>query len=89
MLVGLWIRFTIAESPEFQKIKDNGAVGRIPYLVPVTWKDGWPVLGEDGKVVSKQGNVGPGFSITLKDANGKGVTAKTGEAVGVNQSTRT
>jgi beta-xylosidase len=30
--------------------KDNGAVGRIPYLVPVTWKDGWPVLGEDGKV---------------------------------------
>ena len=30
--------------------KDNGAVGRIPYLVPVTWKDGWPVLGKDGKV---------------------------------------
>jgi beta-xylosidase len=29
--------------------KDNAAVGRIPYLVPVTWKDGWPVLGEDGK----------------------------------------
>ncbi|HSH96277.1 MAG TPA: family 43 glycosylhydrolase [Roseimicrobium sp.] len=27
--------------------KDNGAVGRIPYLVPVTWKDGWPVLGSD------------------------------------------
>jgi beta-xylosidase len=30
--------------------KDNAAVGRIPYLVPVTWKDGWPVLGQDGKV---------------------------------------
>lgn len=30
--------------------KDNGAVGRIPYLVPVSWKDGWPVLGKDGKV---------------------------------------
>src|SRR4051812_4523151 len=29
--------------------KDNAAVGRIPYLVPVTWKDGWPMLGEDGK----------------------------------------
>jgi beta-xylosidase len=29
--------------------KDNAAVGRIPYLVPVTWKDGWPVLGEIGK----------------------------------------
>lgn len=30
--------------------RDNGAVGRIPYLVPVTWQDGWPVLGENGKV---------------------------------------
>jgi len=29
---------------------DRGAVGRIPYLVPVTWKDGWPVLGVNGKV---------------------------------------
>ena len=30
--------------------RDNGAVGRIPYLVPVEWKDGWPVLGVNGKV---------------------------------------
>lgn len=30
--------------------RDFGAVGRIPYLVPVAWKDGWPVLGQDGKV---------------------------------------
>lgn len=30
--------------------RDNGSVGRIPYLVPVTWKDGWPILGIDGKV---------------------------------------
>jgi beta-xylosidase len=30
--------------------RDYGAVGRIPYLVPVQWKDGWPVLGVDGKV---------------------------------------
>lgn len=30
--------------------RDYGAVGRTPYLVPVTWKDGWPVLGTDGKV---------------------------------------
>lgn len=29
---------------------DRGAVGRIPYLVPVTWEDGWPVLGVDGEV---------------------------------------
>jgi beta-xylosidase len=30
--------------------RDYGAVGRIPYLVPVEWKDGWPVLGDNGKV---------------------------------------
>ncbi len=30
--------------------RDYGAVGRIPYLVPVKWEDGWPVLGVDGKV---------------------------------------
>jgi beta-xylosidase len=30
--------------------RDFGAVGRIPYLVPVKWEDGWPILGIDGKV---------------------------------------
>lgn len=30
--------------------RDFGAVGRIPYLVPVKWEDGWPVLGVNGKV---------------------------------------
>jgi len=31
--------------------RDFGAVGRIPYLVPVQWVDGWPVLGNPaGKV---------------------------------------
>lgn len=30
--------------------RDYGAVGRIPYLVPVKWKEGWPVLGNEGKV---------------------------------------
>ena len=30
--------------------QDHGAVGRIPYLVPVKWVDGWPVLGTNGKV---------------------------------------
>jgi beta-xylosidase/alpha-L-arabinofuranosidase len=30
--------------------QDCGAVGRVPYLVPVKWEDGWPVLGENGKV---------------------------------------
>ena len=30
--------------------RDFGAVGRIPYLVPVKWEDGWPVLGINAKV---------------------------------------
>lgn len=30
--------------------RDYGSVGRIPYLVPVKWVEGWPVLGVDGKV---------------------------------------
>lgn len=30
--------------------QDSGAVGRIPYLVPMKWVDGWPVFGTDGKV---------------------------------------
>ena len=30
--------------------QDHGAVGRIPILVPVKWKDGWPVFGVDGKI---------------------------------------
>ncbi len=30
--------------------QDHGAVGRIPFLVPVKWVDGWPIMGADGKV---------------------------------------
>ncbi|MBU3820958.1 glycoside hydrolase 43 family protein [Flavobacteriaceae bacterium XHP0103] len=30
--------------------QDHGSVGRIPYLVPVKWEDGWPIIGVDGKV---------------------------------------
>jgi len=30
--------------------RDYGSVGRIPYLVPVKWEDGWPALGVNGKV---------------------------------------
>jgi beta-xylosidase len=33
--------------------RDFGAVGRIPYLVPVKWENGWPVLGENGKAPEK------------------------------------
>lgn len=30
--------------------RDYGAVGRIPYLVPMKWEKGWPVMGVEGKV---------------------------------------
>jgi beta-xylosidase len=30
--------------------RDYGSVGRIPYIVPLKWVDGWPVIGVDGKV---------------------------------------
>lgn len=37
--------------------RDYGAVGRIPYLVPVKWENDWPVLGIDGKVPKKLSNL--------------------------------
>ena len=33
--------------------QDHGAVGRIPVLVPVTWQDGWPMMGVNGKAPLK------------------------------------
>lgn len=38
---GLWFAYLF---------RDFGAVGRIPYIVPMKWEDGWPVIGVDGKV---------------------------------------
>lgn len=29
--------------------QDHDAVGRIPYILPVKWEDGWPIVGIDGK----------------------------------------
>ncbi|GAT63425.1 glycoside hydrolase family 43 protein [Paludibacter jiangxiensis] len=30
--------------------QDHGSVGRIPYLVPMKWENGWPVIGVNGKL---------------------------------------
>lgn len=55
--------------------KDDGAIGRIPYLEPVTWSDGWPVIGNDGTDVSKNGaaykkpNVGQSYPRTALPTN--------------------
>ncbi len=53
--------------------RDSGAVGRIPYLVPVSWQDGWPVMGVGGKVPQKLGftveNKGLGGIVTSDEFN--------------------
>lgn len=50
--------------------QDHFAVGRIPYLLPVSWEDEWPMLGVDGKV-PKQFEVEIPWVIRIpnKDAN--------------------
>lgn len=30
--------------------QDSGAIGRVPFLMTARWEDGWPVLGENGRV---------------------------------------
>ncbi len=30
--------------------QDHGAVGRIPFIIPMKWENDWPVIGVDGKV---------------------------------------
>jgi len=43
----------IVDTPEGEwysvLFQDSGAAGRIPVLVPVTWKDGYPIFGKEGK----------------------------------------
>lgn len=48
--------------------RDSGAVGRIPYLVPVSWQNGWPVMGVGGKVPQK-------LSFTVEDKGLKGIVS--------------
>ncbi|WP_194776791.1 glycoside hydrolase family 43 protein [Pararhodonellum marinum] len=55
--------------------RDYGGVGRIPYLVPVRWEEGWPVLGVEGKVpdeldLPKNGSLIPGI-VASDDFNRK------------------
>lgn len=33
--------------------QDHGAVGRVPHIIPVEWRDGWPVAGGSGTVAGK------------------------------------
>ncbi len=50
--------------------QDHGAVGRVPYLVPVHWVDGWPVLGDHGQVpaaLNLPASTGPSPGIVASD----------------------
>jgi beta-xylosidase len=46
---------------------DNGPFGRFPSLQPVTWENGWPMVGIDGKAVItyKKPNVGREYPMTI------------------------
>jgi len=37
------------------QFQDHGAVGRIPTVQPVSWEDGWPVMGQAGKPMQMVG----------------------------------
>jgi len=45
---------------------DSGPFGRFPSLQPVTWVDGWPMVGVDGHgvIIYKKPNVGKAYPIT-------------------------
>ncbi len=54
--------------------QDHGAVGRVPFMVPVKWQDGWPVLGDGGKAplslnipAGKNSFMGGAFGIVASD----------------------
>jgi len=44
--------FTLPDEKNWAAVlfQDHGAVGRIPYVLPVEWVDGWPMPGVKGKV---------------------------------------
>lgn len=50
------------------KFRDYGAVGRIPYLIPMEWVDGWPVFGTNGVVPDT-------LDIEVKNINASGIVA--------------
>ena len=43
---GAWIHTVFGED-WFLHFQDKGCYGRVVHLQPVTWKDNWPVMGED------------------------------------------
>lgn len=46
---------------------DSGPFGRFPSLQPVTWEDGWPMVGVDGRAVVtyRKPNIGKTYSVEV------------------------
>ncbi|RQO65242.1 beta-xylosidase [Pedobacter sp. KBW06] len=61
-------------------MQDRGAIGRVPNLEPVTWVDGWPMLGENGKGVEtyKKPDVGKTYPIVVPATSEDFAAAKLG-----------
>ena len=60
--------------------RDLGAVGRVPYMVPVQWQDGWPVLGVDHRApdtvaLPASGGLSPGIVASDEFSRRKGEPA--------------
>ena len=64
---------SIFETPEGKwygyLFKDNGGVGRIPYLMEVTWNDGWPAAtgGKAPSTLELSNPVNPGYNMVTSD----------------------
>ncbi|WP_443938731.1 glycoside hydrolase family 43 protein [Pedobacter sp. MW01-1-1] len=65
---------------------DRGPFGRLPSLQPVTWQDGWPMVGVNGKAVStyKKPNVGANYPIKVLPSSDEFNTGKLGMQWGWN-----
>lgn len=52
-------------------MQDRGPIGRSTHLLPVTWKDGWPILGIDGRdaVTYKKPDVGRSYPVRVPDTS--------------------
>ncbi len=59
--------------------RDYGSVGRIPYLSPVTWEDGWPVIGTDGVVPDTLWSLPASKSLIPGVVNSDDFTRQSGE----------
>lgn len=49
--------------------RDSGPVGRVPYLAPISWENGWPVI-DNGKApatLDLPANVLPGYGMVTSD----------------------